>query len=1075
MKKIIQPSTITFFLAILGFVITTLSESCRKVDRFPEESSSISVKDKEQKFFNNHRSADVKEKALVDFIKRKNDSHPFIEKAVERIGYPYWDKTLSFTKASTKKSGRENLETTETIYYIPFVRDSQNYVNASLIIKALPGDTTFYFVRDWQYQNRVHGSPTIDTTAERYAVFFMILDNRTFGHTEFNLIDSNLFAQAAPRPNGERKLGFVNISTPSAGRNSLMEYQEICVDFYVCGDPDWCAEHGGCDYLNCASAPGTPGYCYLVTSVCDGWWEETGGGGGGTGGSGETGGGSGGGSGSGGGDTIPDCPTGIGRTSQVVDTCGPGWIPIEDDPLPPSPIYVSDENDPYVAEYQNIRTYITPSGVPFTLPAGSKIIKYKNIDLGLYPNGALYAFELPNGDKYVAKNNWVLVSGSWVASPPYYNGFFKVNADNTIDFNSPYTDFQYPQPDNNGIVKAVRITEIKLPNGTCVLSKQIIDYEPNPGMINSGGVATYCSYDIEMYSESPGTPTQTNNLSTCSGSAPNNSYTIENFVSQDAQALATFLNNRVQNSVKVYLFDCAANTASHTITKNGVVTVPTSDQTATAQEFNNGSFSENIAIKGCLSNGKWQYEVKINSALLTAANVHPKVQQHLAEVIEEIKRQADAEAAFLTTPKQRSAGERIAAGNGEQFFKASMNLFESLSAIYDVGEHIISEGTMPETIWDQGRRTSGQDMAIKAEYQKSPFNMTTRVSGGCDQLIDEVTGVVQLVKMGIEAIRRPRATFENLHSTIKNLDTEKVKQILSSISGIDNYNAGGDRANYQVGRHSVQAAMIFFTSIKALTNGTKAVKEAGAEITAVQKFLPPGFANSPAGNALKNAAENNKLVKNIDDEKLLTKNVLNGEEKVIAIDRQFEVYDGSALNNLDELSEDVLKAADAGDMAEAAEDAVIHNHMKQQPQPFIDGKRFEKNINNDPAHKGRVQTGSGIDLTGFERADQVQIRLPNGKYIVADNVWWKRVSDGSGGFKYEVVVNESKLSPNAPFSQNQISFANYLSTGNINFTLRSTKFAPDFPQNALIEVKSYVNTVSNGSTGLDNYSVIKVF
>lgn len=336
-----------FLVFMLGGLL--LYNSCRKVETLLQEQPH-SVSTVADKFFNSHRSADIKEKVLVDFMKRKNDKELFIGKTVSQIGYPRWDKTLSFKKPDTKKNGRGNSEDSISIYYVPFVRDSQNFVNASLIIKAQPADTTFYYICDWQYQNRIHGSPTIDTTAERYAVFFMILDNRTFGYTEFNITDTDLFPAAIPIAGDGKKLGFVNFSSPQAGRNSLMEYHEICVDFYVCGDPGWCAAHGGCDYLNCQEPdPDQPGHCYLVTAVCDGWWEETGGGGGGGtgGGTGGTGGSGGGGSGSGG-STPPDCNSPVqpfaGR-SNFVDPCTGGWepIPIEDEPggggsTPPEPI-----------------------------------------------------------------------------------------------------------------------------------------------------------------------------------------------------------------------------------------------------------------------------------------------------------------------------------------------------------------------------------------------------------------------------------------------------------------------------------------------------------------------------------------------------------------------------------------------------------------------------------------------------------------------------------------------------------------------------------------------------------------
>ena len=313
---------IRLFLPLLVLVSLLIYISCRKID---QKLDAIINTNSESKFFNSHRSSDPIESALVAFIKKENLKSHFVEKTIKQLGYPYWDKTLAFIKPAIKESGRVDSEDSISIFYVPFVRDSQNFVNASLIIRAEQNDTTFSFVCDWQYHDRVHGPVTTDTTAERLALFFMMLDNRTFGHTEFIVTDTSLFPSAVTTV-GYKKLGIVNVYSPSSGRNNLVDYTLVCVDFYVCGDPNGnyygvCVN--SCDYLNCAASPGSPGYCYLVNSICE--WVETGaGGGGGTGGTGGTGGAGGGG---GGGSGPPTCSGGSLRTEDVTDPCQPGWEP----------------------------------------------------------------------------------------------------------------------------------------------------------------------------------------------------------------------------------------------------------------------------------------------------------------------------------------------------------------------------------------------------------------------------------------------------------------------------------------------------------------------------------------------------------------------------------------------------------------------------------------------------------------------------------------------------------------------------------------------------------------------------
>jgi len=948
----------------LGLVIvffTIIIISCRKIETekgFKRDARIIT-----SDFFQRHIPSDPLTKSLLDFIKKKNDTLHFVEKTVERIGYPRWDKANSFSGKTNKYGGRAGADSNSiTITFIPFVRDSQNYVNALMAIRTTASDTSFRYLCDWQYTD----TAAIGMETDAFAFFMMKMDKSVFGHNNFRITDSSIFNGWPYAPDAVRLID----SLPQTVSNLVTPiYYEICfISYgpeYPCGQVEGCVpgQSSASCFKYCRDEIGRSCFTGVI-------WEDDdyGGGGTGTGGSGS--------GGSGGGGNPPeegtpsDCDEG-GLSGRNFDPCGPGWepIPIEDEPQPQSPLPNQSYREP--AEFGGVRTYITPSGIPFTLPEGSKVLMYNNIDLRRYPNGALYAFELANGDKYLAIQEEELLSGAIIAPAPKYRGYFKITPQNTVDFSSPFTGFVKPEP-QNGLIKAVRISKTPTANGGCNAVREIVYYQPNSDYPNANpGAYGEVSYEVEMYDVDSAIPTETVLLSECNSSG-NPNYTIQDFLNTEAQSLVNFLNNRLQNTVKVYLFDCNSNTVTQTITRNGIVQVSASDQTIQAQQYSSGTFSETIAIKGCLTNGLWQYDIKFNPSILTASNVHPKVQQHLNEVVSEIRRQANDEARVLTKPGERRGGETINADNGERFYKANMSLFESLAAIYDVGEHIISEGQMPEYIWDQGRRSSGQDMNIKANYTRSPFNMPSVISGGCDQLIDEVTGVVQLVKMGLEAIRRPRATFDNIYKAVRTLDKEKIKQILSSVSGIDNYNSGGDRAVYQGGRHSVQAAMIFFTSVKALTNGTKTVREAGEEITEVQKFLPDGFANSPAGNALKNAAENNILVKNINNDKLLTKNLVNGEEKYIGIEKNsqgFGVYEAKQADFVDENGNILSDASIKEALEEGAKDVDLPLNTNNS---YKRGQRggWNKELNKFPLISNKI-----YDVDGFKFHTDIEGRV----------------------------------------------------------------------------------------------------
>ncbi len=306
------------FLFIL--VAATVYAACRKTDQSLHQSNAVNHKDR---FFSRHASADPQIQVLVQYVKTENEKYGFVEKIIRQIGYPHWDKTINVGgSTSTKGTGRTAGDSID-LSYIPFVRDSQNFVNAMLVVRTTPTDTTHSFICDWQYQQRKHGLPATDTTAEYLASFFMLLDNRVLGHTRFRLNDTLLFS-GHPKENDttQRTIEISNVGA-TAGRTNLET--TILFSFIVCGSPVWCNNHGGCDYTNCISDPDV---CYEITGWINSENNPPSGGGSG----GPVGGPTGGtGSGSGGGWTPPNNPNNCGgatsRSNDVTNPCVPGWEP----------------------------------------------------------------------------------------------------------------------------------------------------------------------------------------------------------------------------------------------------------------------------------------------------------------------------------------------------------------------------------------------------------------------------------------------------------------------------------------------------------------------------------------------------------------------------------------------------------------------------------------------------------------------------------------------------------------------------------------------------------------------------
>ncbi len=299
------------FIMLAGLLLFI---TCRKMDYSPPDANYPSLNTVTDKFFNSHRSNDPTEKALVDYLKRVNEKEKFVGTTVKRIGFPRWDKIL--TPSFSRFAGRTESDSSAITYYIPFVRDSQNYVNASMAIRTTPSDTTFSYLCDWQYSQMQNNTASYQDTAEYFAIFFMTLDKNVFGYNNFNITDKDLFK------NGNTEARFITLSNTNSNKNNLAELLmpvEVCQDVTV--------------YFTDCTYPGHPD----CTPTCDGCWECTshysyqycwteyvddGSGGGSGGGTGGTGGGSSGGS------TPPPCPsTPAARTENVTNPCTGGWTP----------------------------------------------------------------------------------------------------------------------------------------------------------------------------------------------------------------------------------------------------------------------------------------------------------------------------------------------------------------------------------------------------------------------------------------------------------------------------------------------------------------------------------------------------------------------------------------------------------------------------------------------------------------------------------------------------------------------------------------------------------------------------
>ncbi|MFZ4770081.1 MAG: hypothetical protein ACOYLO_07850 [Ferruginibacter sp.] len=321
MRTTKQLFTLFLFASLLFFI------SCKKTDTI-SVTENLSTNSIVEKFFNSHRTADPTEKVLIDFLKRVNEKDKFVEQTAKQIGFPRWDKAITSLKKNKTQNSRNLVGDSVQTFYIPFVRDSANVVNATMIVTATSTDTSFRYICDWQYLD------TISTGASSRAqsLLLMNLDRNVFGERLYKITDTVAFgknaAQQYPR--------YIKLSNNNYSANNLM----VAVTITYCYEY-WYDSHQG-QLIGCPPGPSCSDWSLGYT--CDDYvfWayvEDEGGVGGSGAGTGS------GGAGNNGGSIPPNCnqqpvpfAKGLNNQSNVVNPCGGGgWIPlpIDDDPIPP--------------------------------------------------------------------------------------------------------------------------------------------------------------------------------------------------------------------------------------------------------------------------------------------------------------------------------------------------------------------------------------------------------------------------------------------------------------------------------------------------------------------------------------------------------------------------------------------------------------------------------------------------------------------------------------------------------------------------------------------------------------------
>lgn len=321
-KKLFQTLIISVAAVLSAFVIS----SCRKSSgSFEEAPPDISIN--QSRFFEAHSTSDPYVLAAKGFLKNRNEKFDFTGIYAERIGFPYWDKAIVMKNNSA--SGEQ------VLVFIPFVRDKEETVNSSLLVRIAGTDTSFKMV----YASRYSTSTAKGDDGRLSAIILMSLNKNVFGYERFRITDSTVFKGLG------KNVAFVNLPSGQAGQSGSLTGRMVYYTVEICYEIEVPRNNG---YVDGGCPPDAP--CPQTESAirCDtysGWYDDGGGGGDGDGGSTPT--NPGGGGGGGGGNPPPPNPC-----PPVVAVRAPEG----GEPCPGGPVYVP-EPPPYTLSADDIRIF----------------------------------------------------------------------------------------------------------------------------------------------------------------------------------------------------------------------------------------------------------------------------------------------------------------------------------------------------------------------------------------------------------------------------------------------------------------------------------------------------------------------------------------------------------------------------------------------------------------------------------------------------------------------------------------------------------------------------------------------
>ena len=196
MRKALSFSAVIAFVTAFAIIVIT---GCRKTDQKPAEN--IIVNKNHDKFFSISAETDQIVHDLAANVKKQDQHKSFKESLINRVGYPYWDRSIiagtNGVRPAANKGGLTQTDGKRTIVYIPFARNGEARTSAILRVIADGNDTAFKMFYPHQYRLYGFGEKTGGKwNAKNLFHVFANFDRELFGTTRYLVKDGRIFGKS---------------------------------------------------------------------------------------------------------------------------------------------------------------------------------------------------------------------------------------------------------------------------------------------------------------------------------------------------------------------------------------------------------------------------------------------------------------------------------------------------------------------------------------------------------------------------------------------------------------------------------------------------------------------------------------------------------------------------------------------------------------------------------------------------------------------------------------------------------------------------------------------------------------